>query len=67
MIELLFTTCLSAAPDVCQERQMLFQDVTPTQCMVGAQAELAKWTETHPKEHIAPWKCKTFNPNEKTL
>jgi hypothetical protein len=46
---------------------MLFQDVTPMQCMMGAQAELAKWTESHPKEHISSWKCKTFNPNEKTL
>lgn len=57
MIELLFVACLSGAPDSCQQRSLLFTDITPMTCMMGAQPTLAKWVETHPNFTIQSWKC----------
>ncbi len=67
MIELLFVACLSTAPDRCQERSLLFTDISPMTCMMGAQPELAKWTETHPAFRVTGWKCQMVNPNEKEV
>jgi hypothetical protein len=58
MIELLFVTCLAGAPNECQEHSLLFTDVTPMQCLMGAQPELAKWVATHPNHQIESWRCK---------
>ena len=67
MIELLFVACLSTAPDQCEERSMIFTDAPPMACMMGAQPELAKWTETHPAFRVTGWKCRMVNPNEKEV
>lgn len=67
MIELLFTACLSAAPQECEERSMVFVDVSPMQCMIGAQPELAKWQSTHPLFQVTEWKCQSFRQNGVTL
>jgi len=61
MVELLFIACLSSAPDECRERSLVFTDVTPMTCMMGAQPELAKWAEAHPKFTIKSWKCRTVS------
>ena len=65
MIELLFVACLSTAPDQCEERSMIFTDVTPMACMMGAQPELAKWAATHPAFRVAGWKCQQVRTAEK--
>lgn len=58
MIELAFTVCLIAASDTCTEKRLLFAEtMTPMQCLTGAQVELAKWSEAHPKWRITRWKC----------
>lgn len=31
--------------------------VTPQQCMMYGQSEIAKWVEGHPKWKIAKWRC----------
>ncbi|PWR04278.1 hypothetical protein DKT77_01950 [Meridianimarinicoccus roseus] len=64
MIELLFVTCLAtaAADDgPCRERSLLFTDITPMTCMMGAQPELAKWINTHPGQTIKSWKCRVVS------
>ncbi len=59
MIELLFTVCLFANEDICEERKLTFvENMSPMACMMGAQPELAKWSESHPKWRIGKWKCK---------
>lgn len=58
MIELLFVACLNANPGVCEERSMLYTDVSPMACVMGAQPELAKWTESHARWHISQWRCR---------
>ena len=57
MIELLFVACLATAPDVCRERSLVFSDITPMQCLMGAQPELAKWSQSHPQMEIRSWRC----------
>ena len=59
MIELVFMACIAGAPDACEERSMIFYDVTPMACMMGAQPELAKWVNSHPDYAIASWRCQT--------
>lgn len=61
MIELLFIACLSTEPSQCQERSLLFTDVTPMQCLMGAQPELAKWVGMHPNQSIHSWRCQTVS------
>ena len=58
MIELLFVACIAGAPDRCQERSLVFTDVTPAQCLMGAQPELAKWVSSHPDQQIKKWRCR---------
>ena len=61
MIELVFVACLAGSPDECRERSLVFTDVTPLQCLMGAQLKLAKWVETHPNERIRSWRCQTIS------
>lgn len=65
MIELLFVSCLANAPDQCQERSLLYVDVSPMQCLMGAQPELARWVETHPNEQIRSWRCRAVSTAER--
>ncbi|WP_300444453.1 hypothetical protein [uncultured Mameliella sp.] len=61
MIELLFVVCISGevgSSQVCEEKSLLFTDVTPMTCMMGAQPVLAKWIESHPAFTIRSWMCK---------
>jgi hypothetical protein len=57
MIELLFVACLAASPEDCRERSLVFSDITPMTCMMGAQPELAKWVNEHPDYTVRSWKC----------
>lgn len=61
MIELLFVTCLATAPDQCQERSLIFSDISLAQCLMGAQPELAKWVSAHPKDQIKSWRCQSVS------
>lgn len=61
MIELLFVACLATAPDECRERSLVFTDISPMQCLMGAQPELAKWSATHPNLQIKSWRCRTVS------
>ena len=58
MVELLFVACLATAPEDCRERSLVFTDVSPMQCLMGAQPELAKWSAAHPNMDIKSWRCR---------
>jgi len=59
MIELVFSVCLADAPDRCKDVRLTFiaESVTPQQCMLHGQAEIAKWAEGHPNWRVRRWKC----------
>ena len=49
MIELVFTACLIATPDACEQRSLTFlAHPSPVACMVQAPPELAAWADRHP-------------------
>ncbi|TCO71685.1 hypothetical protein [Rhodovulum euryhalinum] len=61
MIELVFVACFGItqqAPGVCEQRRLLYTEVTPLECVMGAEPELARWVETHPNWTIARWTCR---------
>jgi len=67
MIELLFVACLSTTPDQCRERSLLFTDISAMTCMMGAQPELAKWTNQNPNFEVKSWKCRAVNLAQKDV
>ncbi|SFD63272.1 hypothetical protein [Roseivivax sediminis] len=67
MIELVFIACLASAPDECRERSLMFTDVTPRQCLMGAQPELARWVGAHPGYRIASWACRDARTAERKI
>lgn len=60
MVELIFVACLASAPTDCSERRLLFSDISPMTCLIGAQPELAKWVYQHPAYTVASWKCQGY-------
>ncbi len=57
MIELVFIACLSGSPEDCETRSLLYTDISPMTCLMGAQPELARWVATHPRWQIQSWRC----------
>ncbi len=58
MIELVFVACLAATPTTCEERRMQYVNVSLMECMMGAQPQLAQWSETHPGWRVGRWQCR---------
>lgn len=67
MVELLFVACLGMAPTECREHSLVFTGITPDQCAMGAQPELAKWVETHKSGQIKSWRCRKVSFAERRL
>ena len=66
MIELIFVACLATEPAQCENKALQFaEDLTPMACLMGAQPQLAQWTNQHPKWRIKSWKCQTLNLAER--
>lgn len=64
MVELLFVTCMAmspSSPETCREHSLVFTDVSPMTCMMGAQPQLAKWALDHPGQRILRWSCRAVD------
>ena len=57
MIELIFTACLLTQIGTCREDRLVYTDMTPMTCMMGAQTQLAEWVNGHPEWTISRWRC----------
>lgn len=61
MLELVMAVCIVGDPAHCKDVSLTFTDdeTTPIQCMMGtgAQSEIARWLEAHPKWEVKRWKC----------
>lgn len=64
MIELVFMACAVGEPNACREHAFQYVDITTMTCMMGAQPELAKWTNQHPNWEIRNWKCQHVDQRE---
>ena len=60
MIELALVVCLAADPTKCKDVGLVYdnEDLTPMQCLMRAQPEVAKWSEQHPKWNVKRWSCR---------
>lgn len=67
MVELLFLVCMSGQPEICEERSLLYIEVSTTACMMDAQPELAKWAESHMGYDIKRWTCRPANFDAKKI
>ncbi len=61
MIEIVFLACAIANPADCKDVRLNFMadHVTPQQCMMYGQHEIAKWSQGHPKWKVKKWRCGT--------
>jgi hypothetical protein len=58
MLSLIFTTCLLADSSHCAKRSSpIYDQISPAQCMMVAQPELALWSDEHPGWFIKDWRC----------
>ena len=59
MLELLVSVCLMDNPERCKDVSLAYveEQLTPMQCMMGAQSEIAKWIEGHPNWQVKRWTC----------
>ncbi|MFC3168419.1 hypothetical protein [Paracoccus fontiphilus] len=59
MIELLFVSCLLTEPEHCQQRSLIFVEESLMACMIHGQQQLAMWLDSHPREAVREWKCRS--------
>lgn len=59
MIELLVSVCLVNDPKQCKDVHLTYADdnLTPLQCVMRGQPEIAKWSAGHPKWRVEKWTC----------
>lgn len=67
MMELAFLACLSTSPQTCENRSLLYTDISAFTCMMAAQPELAKWADTHPDWKISRWACQPVDHRRASL
>lgn len=68
MIEIFLVACLVDRPSGCKEVSLVYsaEGVTPMQCLMMSAAEIAKWTEAHPKWVAKRWTCRPAGRFAKT-
>lgn len=59
MISLIIVACLVSDPDVCQEYSLPFmaENVTPMECLMNGQVEIAKFMEGKPSWRVVKFRC----------
>lgn len=60
MLELIVSVCLIETPSRCKDVALTYnmESLTMMQCVMGAQPEIAKWIEAHPKWQLKRWACR---------
>ncbi|MER9890822.1 hypothetical protein NKJ40_01785 [Mesorhizobium sp. M0119] len=67
MVDLILTVCLSANPGNCRDEHVYFESSGSLfQCMFLAPAEIAKWSQEHPRLKVVRWKC-AFPSKERAI
>jgi len=56
---ILLSVCLLSSPQTCREEQIRWSldQRSAMQCMMGAQAAIAKWHEENSRWEIKSWRC----------
>jgi len=60
LIELVFTACLLAHPNICKPVSLTYsgEGLTPMQCTIGSEARIAEWCAANPKWFATRRKCR---------
>jgi hypothetical protein len=60
MIEIAAAVCMISAPERCHEIQLTFdvENVSPANCMMFGQTQLAQWAAEHPNWRISKFMCR---------
>jgi hypothetical protein len=68
MIELLLVVCLIDDPAKCKDVGLTYvaESLTPMQCLMQAQPEIAKWIDVHPRWQVRRWTCRPAGQIAKT-
>lgn len=68
MLELVVMACLLQEPTKCHEESLTYleESVTPMQCMMHSQVEIAKWQEYRPRWFAKKWTCRRAGAYAKT-
>jgi hypothetical protein len=65
-VELILTVCLSAQPDICEEKHLqVVSQGSLSQCTMGAPPHIAQWIGDHPKWTAIRWRCAYPGRDEK--
>ncbi len=59
MIAHINPVCLFTEANTCKNVHLTYSavSVTPMQWLIGGQAQIAQWTNGHPKWRVKRWKC----------
>lgn len=59
MIELVVSVCLLGDPGTCKDVHLTFAEanMTPYQCMMQGQPQIAQWANGHPKWRVRKFHC----------
>ena len=59
MIEIVVSVCSIVQGATCKDVRLTYmaESVTPFECMLYGQSEIAKWAEGHPNWKIHKWSC----------
>lgn len=59
MVEIVLSLCLIGNAKICKDVPLTFmeQHITPHQCFLYGQAEIAKYLQSHPRWQVKKWKC----------
>jgi len=67
LLVLILSVCFIDDPTQCKDVNLTYveDNVTPIQCVMKAQPEIAKWMEEHPKWVQKKWTCARDLPSKK--
>lgn len=59
MIEIVVSVCSIVQGATCKDVRLTYmaESVSPMECMMKGQVEMAKWAESHPNWRIHRWSC----------
>ena len=57
MIELIALACSLLSPFNCKDVSLAVAEITPMQCVMGAQSRASEWIDQHPGWRIAKLTC----------
>lgn len=69
MIELVFSACLIASPASCKDVHLTYmaETVTPMQCMLYGQPQMAQWANVNPKWRVHRFRCEPVRQVKVTI